>query len=69
MPRTILFTVLVLIAAYALHAALLASWSLARDSTLSTVPRFGRMAFVWLVPLADRDDFKAIGTSGLSHHD
>jgi hypothetical protein len=51
MLRTVLFTALALVAIYAFYAALLASWSVARDSTLTTAPKFGRLLLVWLVPL------------------
>jgi hypothetical protein len=51
MFRTVLLTVLVLAAIYAFYASLLASWSVVRDSTLTAVPRIGRLVLVWLVPL------------------
>jgi hypothetical protein len=51
MLRTVLLTVLVLVAVYAFYAAVLASFSVVRDITLAIVPKMARLVFVWLVPL------------------
>ena len=44
--------IIVLVAALAFYLAMLATWSLARDTTLTRTGRITRILLAWLVPIA-----------------